>query len=103
MRVSYPAMFFVFVLLLTAGSVLAGNCNPAMLSPCLNAFVGPSQPSKSCCTRLHQQKSCLCQYVRDPAYQNDLHTYHGLLHGVIGFKATKKKQNRVPRYKLFHH
>lgn len=72
MRVSHPAIFVVFVLLMTAGSVVAGNCNPAMLSPCLTAFTGPSQPSKTCCTRLNQQKPCLCQYVRNPSFQKYL-------------------------------
>ncbi|WOG96755.1 hypothetical protein DCAR_0416091 [Daucus carota subsp. sativus] len=69
MKVSYPAIFLVFVLLLTAESSVAQQCNPTALTPCLPAFTGPDQPSQLCCTRLDQQKPCFCQYEKNPALQ----------------------------------
>lgn len=45
---------------------LAATCSPVQLSPCLGAIRSSSPPSKLCCTKIKQQKPCLCQYLKNP-------------------------------------
>nr|ACM78623.1 non-specific lipid-transfer protein type 2 [Tamarix hispida] len=44
----------------------AATCNPVGLSPCAGAMSGSGPPSKLCCSKLREQKPCLCGYYRDP-------------------------------------
>ncbi|KAI7737925.1 hypothetical protein M8C21_027391 [Ambrosia artemisiifolia] len=47
---------------------MAADCNPVKLSPCLPFITGnkPPPPDSPCCNGLHEQKDCLCGYVKDP-------------------------------------
>ncbi|XP_052179772.1 non-specific lipid-transfer protein 2-like [Diospyros lotus] len=45
---------------------MAVTCNPVELSPCVNAMTSPAPPTQLCCTKVKLQKSCLCQYVKNP-------------------------------------
>ncbi|XP_027352728.1 non-specific lipid-transfer protein 2-like [Abrus precatorius] len=45
----------------------AATCNPLDLSPCLPAITNSSPPSTTCCQKLRQQKSCLCNYLKNPS------------------------------------
>ncbi|XP_059640697.1 non-specific lipid-transfer protein 2 [Cornus florida] len=70
MRASYiAAVCAVLVLLLAEAqlSVAAATCSPSELSPCMSAITSSSPPSKLCCTKIKQQKSCLCQYLKNPS------------------------------------
>ncbi|CAK8542646.1 unnamed protein product [Lathyrus sativus] len=61
------AMILALVLMVELVSIAeAANCNPVQLSPCLPAIMSNTKPSLGCCTRLNDQKPCLCQYVRNP-------------------------------------
>lgn len=44
------------------------TCNPVELSPCLNSFTSSAPPSPQCCTKLNEQKPCLCGYVKNPVF-----------------------------------
>ncbi|XAR63932.1 hypothetical protein NMG60_11024095 [Bertholletia excelsa] len=46
---------------------MAVTCNPSELAPCASAITTSSPPSKACCTKLQQQKPCLCQYLKNPS------------------------------------
>ncbi|XP_047321139.1 non-specific lipid-transfer protein 2-like [Impatiens glandulifera] len=47
------------------------TCNPMKLNPCLGAISSPTvTPTKECCTNLIKQKSCLCCYMKNPAYKH---------------------------------
>ncbi|CAN4098280.1 unnamed protein product [Withania somnifera] len=56
----------VLLLLAEAHISLAATCNPVQLSPCLGAISSSSPPTKLCCSRIKQQKPCLCQYLKNP-------------------------------------
>ncbi|KAF9619963.1 hypothetical protein IFM89_010579 [Coptis chinensis] len=45
---------------------MAATCDATQLSPCLGAITSGSPPSPACCTRLKSQRSCLCQYLKNP-------------------------------------
>jgi len=60
-------MVVVVMLLAEAKVSQAVTCNPAQLSPCLPAISSSSPPSTTCCSKLKEQKPCLCGYLKDPA------------------------------------
>ncbi|KAF8089013.1 hypothetical protein N665_0520s0011 [Sinapis alba] len=43
-------------------------CVPTELKPCLPAIQAGSQPSTECCGKLKEQQSCLCGYIKNPAF-----------------------------------
>ncbi|XP_038897809.1 non-specific lipid-transfer protein 2-like [Benincasa hispida] len=45
----------------------AVNCNPLELNSCAGAISSSSNPSRTCCSKLQEQKPCLCGYLRDPS------------------------------------
>lgn len=47
----------------------AVTCNLMDLSPCLPAMTSPAAPTAGCCSKLRQQRSCFCGYLRDPKYK----------------------------------
>ncbi|KAK1412363.1 hypothetical protein QVD17_33552 [Tagetes erecta] len=49
---------------------MAVTCAPTQLAPCASAFSAASPPSKLCCTKLKQQKPCLCKYIKNPSLRN---------------------------------
>ncbi|CAN4100312.1 unnamed protein product [Withania somnifera] len=56
----------VLLLLAEAHVSLAATCSPVQLSPCLGAIRSSSPPTKLCCSKIKQQKPCLCQYLKNP-------------------------------------
>lgn len=72
-KVSILALCFVLLVVIAEemGVAMAQdvNCNPLELSPCANAITSASSPTPICCSKLKEQRSCLCQYVKDPNLQ----------------------------------
>ncbi|KAL7160883.1 hypothetical protein ACSBR2_041512 [Camellia fascicularis] len=69
MKASYIAVCSVLVLILLACEAqvsMAVTCNPTELSPCVGAITSNTPPSKLCCSKIKEQKPCLCQYVKNP-------------------------------------
>ncbi|KAM3269602.1 hypothetical protein P3S67_030484 [Capsicum chacoense] len=68
--VALLAIVLLFVLVqetkVTNGAV---NCNPLQLSPCANAITSSTTPSAICCSKLKEQRPCLCKYMKDPRLQ----------------------------------
>ncbi|KAI4352188.1 hypothetical protein L6164_006462 [Bauhinia variegata] len=69
--VTLCAMMVVSVLLLEAPKMMveAENCNPDELGPCISAVTSNTSPTKTCCQKLKQQKSCYCGYLKNPNYR----------------------------------
>lgn len=69
---SVAAMSFVVALLVAVAALSqvdvaeAATCNPPELSPCAAAITSSAPPSGACCSKLGQQRPCLCGYLRDP-------------------------------------
>ncbi|GKD07307.1 non-specific lipid-transfer protein 2 [Tanacetum coccineum] len=42
-------------------------CSPSQLTPCLRPILKGTPPPDKCCSKLKEQKSCLCGYIKDPA------------------------------------
>lgn len=66
---AYVAFCVVLVLLLGTQVCRAITCNPLELSACAIAITTSSTPTALCCSKLKEQKPCLCQYVKDPNLQ----------------------------------
>ncbi|KAL5726540.1 hypothetical protein ACHQM5_009578 [Ranunculus cassubicifolius] len=66
MKVSYLATFLAFVVLMSAVNVSMAACNVYSLSPCIPAFSNGSRPTPACCSQMKANRSCLCQYIKDP-------------------------------------
>nr|GMD18508.1 Non-specific lipid-transfer protein 2 [Ipomoea batatas] len=48
----------------------AVTCNPLQLSPCATAITSSNtSPSPVCCSKLKEQRPCLCKYMKDPRLQ----------------------------------
>ncbi|KAF3444301.1 hypothetical protein FNV43_RR13991 [Rhamnella rubrinervis] len=44
----------------------AATCSATQLSPCVGPITSGSPPSSLCCSKLKEQKPCLCGYLKDP-------------------------------------
>ncbi|KAG9137149.1 hypothetical protein Leryth_011972 [Lithospermum erythrorhizon] len=68
MKTSHIAVYAMLLLLLVAEAQVstAATCNPTALSPCLGAITSSNKPSPLCCSRIKQQKPCLCTYLKNP-------------------------------------
>ncbi|XP_057735381.1 non-specific lipid-transfer protein 2-like [Arachis stenosperma] len=67
MKASHIALCTMMVLLLAEVQVsMAVTCSPVQLSPCVSAITTSNPPSSLCCSKIREQKPCLCQYVRNP-------------------------------------
>ncbi|XP_048129386.1 non-specific lipid-transfer protein 2-like [Rhodamnia argentea] len=44
----------------------AVTCSPTELSSCMSAITSSAPPSALCCSKLRQQRPCLCGYIRNP-------------------------------------
>ncbi|CAH1428872.1 unnamed protein product [Lactuca virosa] len=55
-----------------AGSQVATavTCMVTELAPCAAAFSSSSPPSQQCCTKLKEQRPCLCQYMKNPSLKS---------------------------------
>ncbi|PON38950.1 Bifunctional inhibitor/plant lipid transfer protein/seed storage helical domain containing protein [Parasponia andersonii] len=61
------ALCTLLVILLAKPQVsMAVTCSPAQLSVCVSAITGSTPPSQQCCSKIKEQKPCLCQYLRNP-------------------------------------
>ncbi|KAL4578858.1 hypothetical protein LXL04_014989 [Taraxacum kok-saghyz] len=49
---------------------VAVTCNPTQLAPCAAAISSSASPSRLCCTKIKQQRPCLCTYIRNPSLRN---------------------------------
>ncbi|XWS50759.1 hypothetical protein CRYUN_Cryun12cG0115200 [Craigia yunnanensis] len=75
MKASYIAFCGVVVLLLSEAQVsMAVTCNPTELSSCVSAITSSSPPSQLCCSKIKEQKPCLCQYLRNPTLKKFINT-----------------------------
>ncbi|KAF8025225.1 hypothetical protein BT93_F2156 [Corymbia citriodora subsp. variegata] len=57
------------VLLLVQGGVTveaAVTCRPIELSACVSAITSSTPPTTLCCSKIKEQKPCLCQYLQNP-------------------------------------
>ncbi|KGN63840.1 non-specific lipid-transfer protein 2 [Cucumis sativus] len=41
-------------------------CNPMQLSSCMNSIISGAPPSTQCCSKIKEQKPCLCGYLKNP-------------------------------------
>ncbi|KAH6810102.1 Bifunctional inhibitor/lipid-transfer protein/seed storage 2S albumin superfamily protein [Perilla frutescens var. frutescens] len=57
----------IFVAEVEVGSAV--TCNPLQLSPCAAAITSSGKPSAACCSKLKEQRPCLCQYMKNPNLQ----------------------------------
>ncbi|KAI3747784.1 hypothetical protein L6452_10436 [Arctium lappa] len=46
--------------------IKAATCDPGQLVSCLDPIVNGTPPPSKCCSKLKEQKSCLCRYIKDP-------------------------------------
>lgn len=42
------------------------TCNALQLSACASAITSSNPPTDVCCSKLKEQRPCLCQYLKDP-------------------------------------
>ncbi|KAK2974696.1 hypothetical protein RJ640_021911 [Escallonia rubra] len=69
MDMKMPCVTFcvVFVLLLGGAHVsMAVTCSALQLSPCASAIMSATTPSPTCCSKIKEQRPCLCKYLKDP-------------------------------------
>ncbi|KAI3833113.1 hypothetical protein MKX03_007460 [Papaver bracteatum] len=64
--VTFAAVALFAMMMMSNMSESMAACVAAELQPCLSAITSPAPPTPLCCTKLKQQQSCLCQYVKDP-------------------------------------
>ncbi|KAI3780845.1 hypothetical protein L2E82_10838 [Cichorium intybus] len=70
---SYIAVCVVALLLAVLAQSQVGmavTCAPTQLAPCATAISSASPPSKLCCTKIKQQRPCLCKYIKNPSLRN---------------------------------
>ncbi|PON91156.1 Bifunctional inhibitor/plant lipid transfer protein/seed storage helical domain containing protein [Trema orientale] len=60
------AVVAAVVLLSEAPTSEAVTCSVYELSSCLSAITYGTTPSSQCCSKLYEQKPCLCGYLKDP-------------------------------------
>ncbi|XP_037460550.1 non-specific lipid-transfer protein 2-like [Triticum dicoccoides] len=58
--------FWAVVLMVAPAGAEAATCNPLQLTPCAGAIIGNAAPTAVCCSRMNEQRLCMCQYGRDP-------------------------------------
>ncbi|GFZ18918.1 bifunctional inhibitor/lipid-transfer protein/seed storage 2S albumin superfamily protein [Actinidia rufa] len=56
----------VMVLLVEVRVTEAVTCSPTELSPCISAITSSAPPSATCCSKLREQRPCLCGYLKNP-------------------------------------
>ncbi|KAI4313884.1 hypothetical protein L6164_026830 [Bauhinia variegata] len=70
MKIPCVALCIMLCLLLAQTQVtMAVTCNALQLSACASAITSSSPPSAACCSKLKEQRPCLCQYLKDPNLQ----------------------------------
>lgn len=66
MKVVCALMIMVVLIVEVATIAEAANCSPIELSPCLGAITSNAPPSTNCCSKLREQRPCLCGYIKNP-------------------------------------
>ncbi|VYS68575.1 unnamed protein product [Arabidopsis thaliana] len=66
-------MVITFVIIVLSSPILmkaevTQSCVPMELMPCLPAMTKGEQPTTDCCENLIKQKTCLCDYIKNPLY-----------------------------------
>ncbi|KAL9372408.1 hypothetical protein Peur_034652 [Populus x canadensis] len=76
MRTSCMVVCTLLVLLLAKeyAEVDAVTCSPAQLSSCVNAITSSTPPTNLCCSKIKEQKPCLCQYLKNPKLKKFINT-----------------------------
>ncbi|KAG4128955.1 hypothetical protein CXB51_022107 [Gossypium anomalum] len=76
MKASYIALCAVMVILLAEAVEVstAVTCSPTQLSSCVSAITSSSPPSQLCCSKIKEQKPCLCQYLKNPNLKKFINT-----------------------------
>ncbi|XP_039035442.1 non-specific lipid-transfer protein 2-like [Hibiscus syriacus] len=70
-RVSFVALCVAALAVLLFTRVTeAAICDPQQLRPCISALTSPGAPSIACCSKLNEQRPCLCGYIRNPALKH---------------------------------
>ncbi|KAK4837920.1 hypothetical protein QYF36_009550 [Acer negundo] len=70
-RVSFVAVLSTVVVIVVVLSsevpvAKAVTCNPTELSSCAAAITSSAPPSSTCCSKVREQRPCLCGYLKDP-------------------------------------
>ncbi|KAL8193749.1 hypothetical protein R6Q57_026441 [Mikania cordata] len=52
----------------SATQTITMKCDPKQLVPCLRPIMSGIPPPLICCSKLKEQKSCLCRYIKDPKF-----------------------------------
>ncbi|XP_022135324.1 non-specific lipid-transfer protein 2 [Momordica charantia] len=63
----------ILVAVVVAGVVEVGwavTCSPMQMSPCVGAIISSSPPSALCCSKIKEQKPCLCGYLKNPSLRS---------------------------------
>ncbi|BAU02747.1 non-specific lipid-transfer protein 2-like [Vigna umbellata] len=67
MKTAHIALCTLVVLLVAEVQVsMAVTCSPVQLSSCVSAITSSTPPSNLCCSKIKEQKPCLCQYLKNP-------------------------------------
>ncbi|MFS8023649.1 putative bifunctional inhibitor/plant lipid transfer protein/seed storage helical [Helianthus anomalus] len=69
-HIAFYAAILVLLVLAQSHVSMAVTCAPTQLAPCASAISSSSPPSTLCCTKLQQQKPCLCKYIKNPSLRN---------------------------------
>ncbi|MCL7040861.1 hypothetical protein MKW94_020196 [Papaver nudicaule] len=83
MKTAYTSLLVIAMMLTLLFSnqiqvSVAVTCSPVQLAPCLGAIMSSSTPpSNACCSRLREQKPCLCGYMKDPTLKQYVNTPNG--------------------------
>ncbi|KAK4749123.1 hypothetical protein SAY87_026572 [Trapa incisa] len=52
----------------------AVTCKPIELSSCASAITSSTPPSNLCCSKIKEQKPCLCNYLKNPSLKKFVNT-----------------------------
>ncbi|XP_021909394.1 non-specific lipid-transfer protein 2-like [Carica papaya] len=75
MKAKHISVFTLLVLLLAEAEVsMAVTCTPTQLSSCVSAITSSSPPTKLCCTKIREQRPCLCQYMKNQTLRKFINT-----------------------------
>ncbi|ESW24719.1 hypothetical protein PHAVU_004G154200 [Phaseolus vulgaris] len=67
MKAAHIALCTLVVLLVAEVQVsMAVTCSPVQLSSCVSAITSSTPPSNLCCSKIKEQKPCLCKYLKNP-------------------------------------
>ncbi|KAK9071400.1 hypothetical protein SSX86_009974 [Deinandra increscens subsp. villosa] len=67
-----PLLFVVVLLAVivtqTEAVEEAVACDPRQLMPCMSSIMHGTPPPALCCSKLKQQKPCMCGYIKNPKF-----------------------------------